>query len=90
MAKKEKIRGQEVTTNVSYQELIDDNNTETVFFLRNLAIHNMGGDKIHVVINDGDEIGIQGNEVLTCGEIKVYSLIVVESGSTIRYMGIEG
>lgn len=90
MAKKEKIRGQEVTTNVSYQELIDDNNTGTVFFLRNLAIHNMGGDKIHVVINDGDEIGIQGNEVLTCGEIKVYSLIVVESGSTIRYMGIEG
>ncbi len=90
MARKEKIRGQEVTTNGSYQELIDDKNENTSFFLRNLAIHNMGGDKIHVVINDGDEIGIQANEVLTCGEIKVYSLVVVESGSTIRYMGIEG
>ena len=90
MAKRDKIRGQEVTTNNTYQELIDDGNVKTAFFLRNLAIHNMGGDTIHVIINGGDEISIKGNEVLTCGDIKVYSLVVVESASNIRYMGIEG
>lgn len=87
--KRDKIKGQEVTTNSTYQELIDDNNDKTVYYLKNVAIHNMGGDKIHVIINGGDEISIQGNEVLTCGDIKVYSIVVVEVGSYIRYMGIQ-
>lgn len=90
MARKEKVRGKEVVTVSRNQELIDDKDTKTVFFLKNLAIHNMGGDNIHVIINGGDEIMIRGNEVMTCGEIKVYSLVVVETGSNIRYMGIEG
>ena len=87
--KKQKIRGQELTTIGEMQELIDDKNEKTVYYLTNLAIHNMGGDTIHVIINGGDEISILGNEVMTCGEIKVYSLVVVESGAEIRYMGIQ-
>ena len=88
--RKQKIRGQEVTTTEIMQELIDDKEEKTVYYLTNLAIHNMGGDTIHVIINEGDEISILGNEVMTCGEIKVYSLVVVETGSSVRYMGIEG
>lgn len=87
--KKQKIRGQELTTIGEMQELIDDKNEKTVYYLTNLAIHNMGGDTIHVIINGGDEISILGNEVMTCGEIKVYSLVVVESGVEVRYMGIQ-
>ena len=87
--KKQKIRGQEVTTTEIMQELIDDKEEKTVYYLTNLAIHNMGGDTIHVIINGGDEISILGNEVMTCGEIKVYSLVVVESGVEVRYMGIQ-
>ena len=87
--KKDKIRGREVTTNSAYEELIDDNNAMTAYHLKNVAIHNMGGDKIHVIINGGDEISVQGNEVLTCGEIKVYSIVIVEAGSSVRYMGIQ-
>ena len=87
--RKQKIRGQEVTTTEIMQELIDDKEEKTVYYLTNLAIHNMGGDTIHVIINGGDEISILGNEVMTCGEIKVYSLVVVESGVEVRYMGIQ-
>ena len=79
-----------VVYNRPYYTIIDDKDAKTVFFLKNLAIHNMGGDNIHVIINGGDEILIRGNEVMTCGEIKVYSLVVVETGSNVRYMGIEG
>lgn len=88
--KRDKIKGQEVEVNNGYKELIEDGEKDTIYFLRNLAIHNMGADIVHVIINGGDEISIQPNEVLTCGDIKVYSLIVVEVGSHIRYMGIEG
>lgn len=87
--RKQKIRGQELATIGEMQELIDDKNERTVYFLTNLAIHNMGGDTIHVIINDGDKISILGNEVMTCGDIKVYSLVVVETNAHIRYMGIQ-
>ena len=71
------------------RELIDDREEKTVYYLTNLAIHNMGGDAIHVIINGGDQISILGNEVMTCGDIKVYSLVVVETNAHIRYMGIQ-
>ena len=87
--RKQKIRGQEVTTAEIMQELIDDKEEKTVYYLTNLAIHNMSGDTIHVIINEGDEISILGNEVMTCGDIKVYSLVVVETNAHIRYMGIQ-
>lgn len=87
--RKQKIRGQELTTIGEMQELIDDKNEKTVYFLTNLAIHNMCGDTIHVIINGGDQISILGNEVMTCGDIKVYSLVVVETNAHIRYMGIQ-
>ena len=45
--------------------------------------------KIHVIVNGGDEISIYGNEILSCGDIKVYSIVVVEANSPIRYMGIQ-
>ena len=87
--RKQKIRGQEVTTAEIMQELIDDKEEKTVYYLTNLAIHNMGGDAIHVIINGGDQISILGNEVMTCGDIKVYSLVVVETNAHIRYMVIQ-
>lgn len=87
--RKQKIRGQELTTLGDMQELIDDKDEKTVYYLTNLAIHNMGMDTIHVIINGGDEISILGNEVITCGEMKVFSLVIVESGAEIRYMGIQ-
>ena len=87
--RKQKIRGQEVTTTEIMQELIDDKEEKTVYYLTNLAIHNMSGDAIHVIINEGDEISILGNEVMTCGDIKVYSLVIKESNAHLRYMGIQ-
>ena len=71
------------------RELIDDREEKTVYYLTNLAIHNMSGDTIHVIINEGDEISILGNEVMTCGDIKVYSLVIKESNAHLRYMGIQ-
>ena len=71
------------------RELIDDREEKTVYYLTNLAIHNMGGDAIHVIINGGDQISILGNEVMTCGDIKVYSLVIKESNAHLRYMGIQ-
>ncbi len=86
--KREKVRGRELMTTSAYEELIV-NNERGLFHLKNVVIHNMSDDKIHVVINDGDELSIYSNEVLTCGNIKVYSIVVVEENSLVRYMGIQ-
>jgi hypothetical protein len=86
-AKKDKIKGRELTTTSVYEELIAQSGK--LNFLRDVVIHNMGENKIHVIVNGGDEISVYGNEMLSCGDIKVYSIIVVEENSMIRYMGIQ-
>lgn len=86
--KKDKIRGRELITTSIYEELITQNE-KILFHLKDVVIHNMGEDKIHVIVNGGDEISIYGNEILSCGDIKVYSIVVVEANSLIRYMGIQ-
>ncbi len=86
--KKDKIRGRELITTSTYEELIINNERE-LFHLKNVVIHNMSDDKIHVIVNGGDELSIYSNEALTCGDIKVYSIVVVEKNSSIRYMGIQ-
>ena len=84
---KKKVRGGKVTTVKAYENVID--RTEgTNRILTNVSIVNLGMDEIHVVINGGDEIPLDSNETLTLGDLAIDTLVVVEQGSTVKYIGI--
>lgn len=83
-----RIRGGKVETTKYRQDLIDDNIDDTVDVLADVTIYNIGDEEINIIINGGDEIPLDVNEGLCFGDLKVYSLIVVEQGSKIKFMGI--
>jgi len=82
-----KIRGGKVTTVKAYENVIDREDGINRI-LTNVSIINLGMDEIHVVVNGGDEIPIDSNETLTLGDLAIDTLIVVEQGSTVKYIGI--
>lgn len=43
---------------------------------------------VHFIFNGGDEILVEVGEVLSLGDISIESIIVVESGVKVRYIGI--
>ena len=85
-----KIAGKHVITSEENMELIDDNKKSTIDFVTNFVFQNMGEENIHIIINKGDEILVLPNETVKLGDIKVFSLVVVEKNSEVRYMGIKG
>lgn len=84
-----KIKGKVITTEINNQEIFDDSSEQTIDFMTNVQINNMGSSDCNVVINDGDDLLIQANETLSLGEVTVYTIIVREKGSKIRYIGIQ-
>lgn len=85
-----KIAGKHVVTSEENMELISDNKRITVEFVTNFVFQNMGEGNIHIIINKGDEILVLPGETVKLGDIKVFSLVVVEKNSEVRYMGIKG
>lgn len=84
-----KVRGGVITTSQENQEIIDDGNKSTVILLTNISFENLGETDIHCKINYGDEITVFANETIKMGDLKVESIIVKETGSKVRFMGIE-
>lgn len=85
-----KIAGKHVVTSEENMELISDNKRITVEFVTNFVFQNMGEGNIHIIINKGDEILVLPGETVKLGDVKVFSLVVVEKNSEVRYMGIRG
>lgn len=83
-----KVKGGKVTTEVERQDLIEDGKIETIMVLTHVTIYNLGDSEINIVINNGDDIPLEAGEGLSFGELKISSLKVVESGSTVKFMGI--
>ena len=86
MAKK--VRGGKVTTSRANQNILDIEqglNRKVT----NVSIVNLGLEEIHVVINDGDMIPIDSNETLNLGDLVIDTIIVVEKGSTVKFIGVE-
>lgn len=84
-----KVRGGVITTSQENQEIVDDGNKSTVILLTNVSFENLGETDIHCKINYGDEITVFANETIKMGDLKIESIIVKETGSKIRFMGIE-
>ena len=83
-----KVKGGEFVTKVANENVLDrEEGKNTV--LTNVTIINMSVDRIHVVINGGDELPLDNGEAMTLGDLVIDSIVVVESDSTVRYMGVE-
>lgn len=78
------IKGGRIITTIANQELIKEN------ALRKVTIHNQSEDEITVIINNGNKIPLDPDESIKLGNLKITSIIVVERGSIVRYIGVEG
>lgn len=84
-----KIKGKVITTETNNQEIFDDNLEQTVDFMTNVQINNMGTSDCNIIINEGDVLLLQANETLSLGEVTIYTIVVKEKGSKIRYIGVQ-
>lgn len=83
-----KVRGKVVTTEKENQEILSDGNEGTIESITNVQVQNMGEGEINVIFNDGDKILKRANETLSLGNVIIESIVVVESGSKVRYIGL--
>ena len=77
------IKGGKIVTTVENQELIAEGDS-----LKKVVIHNLSEDEINIIINKGNKIPISSDEAIRLGTLKVISIVVVEKGSTVRYIGV--
>ena len=82
-----KVRGGKVTTSVPNQNIIDTIEGIDIR-LTNVSIKNLSETEINVIINGGSKIPIEVNETLNLGDLEVDTLVVVEQGSTVKYLGL--
>ena len=76
------IKGGRITTTIADEEILIDGS-----ILSQVTIFNESENEIHVTINFGEEIPLEVEESLSLGDIKIYSIIITESKSTIKYIG---
>ena len=89
--KLKKVIGGKFTTNKPNQDLmttVDDGIENNVLLLTNVSICNMSDNEINVIINGGTKIPIDANEILSLEDLVVGSIIVVEQGSTVKFLGL--
>ena len=89
--KLKKVIGGKFTTNKPNQDLmttVDDGVENNVLLLTNVSICNIGSNEINVIINGGTRIPIDANEILSLEDLVIGSIIVVEQGSTVRFLGL--
>ncbi len=79
------IKGGRVITTVANQEIITDKENG----LRKVVICNQSDNEIHIIVNNGNQISLEIDESISFGSnIKIVSIIIVERGSKIRYIGV--
>ena len=83
-----KVRGKVVTTAKEREEILSDGNPNTVESIVNVSVQNMDSVDVHFIFNGGDEILVEAGEVLSLGDIRIDSIVVVENGVKVRYIGL--
>lgn len=83
-----KVRGKVVTTAKEREEILSDGNPNTVESIVNVSVQNMDAVDVHFIFNGGDEILVEAGEVLSLGDIRIDSIVVVENGVKVRYIGL--
>ena len=83
-----KVRGKVITTSTEREEILSDNNVSTIERIYNVSVQNMDAVDVHFIFNGGDEILVEAGEVLSLGDISIESIVVVENGVKVRYIGL--
>lgn len=85
-----KVRGGKVTTTIAYQNIIDNESPNLDTRLRYVSVTNLSETEINVIVNGGDMLPLDSNETLNLAldDLEVDTLVVVEEGSTVKYIGI--
>lgn len=83
-----KVRGKVVATAKEREEILSDGNPNTVESIVNVSVQNMDAVDVHFIFNGGDEILVEAGEVLSLGDIRIDSIVVVENGVKVRYIGL--
>lgn len=83
-----RIKGGEFVTKVAYENVLDREEGKNTM-LTNVTITNKSNERIHIIINDGDELPLDSEESMMLGELTINSIVVVEKDSVVRYMGVE-
>ena len=83
-----KVRVKVITTSTEREEILSDNNPNTVERIYNVSVQNMDSADVHFIFNGGDEILVEAGEVLSLGDISIESIVVVENGVKVRYIGL--
>ncbi len=79
------VKGGRVITTIANQEIIKDGENG----LRKVVICNQSDNEIHIIVNNGSQISLEIDESISFGnDIKIISIIIVERGSRIRYIGV--
>ena len=85
--KHRRVKGGEFTTVNEYENILDRDGKNNM--LTNVTVVNMGLERIHVIINNGDELPLDSTETMTLGDLTIDSIVIVEKDATVRYMGVE-
>lgn len=92
MGKRYLAIGGDFTTTSANQEIFSNEifkecpSTKDVVYT-NVSFKNVGTSEIHFIVNGGDVMPLDAGQMFACGSYDVHSLIIVESGSTIRLSG---
>lgn len=80
------LHGEIIETSVPMQDIFKYNR-DFQLILRQVSVRNLGENRIHVIINEGDPLPLDSEETLVFGDLVIASLVVVEAGSIVRYAG---
>lgn len=75
------VKGGRYTTTTEYQEIISAP-------IEQVTIFNESQGEINLIINGGEVIPLEIGESLSFGDIIIESIVVVEKGSIVKYIGI--
>ena len=75
------VKGGRYTTTTEYQEIVSAP-------IEQVTIFNESQSEINLIINQGETIPLEVGESLSFGDIMIESIVVVEKGSIVKYIGI--
>lgn len=83
-----RIKGGVFVTEIENQKIINTPYEGRYNVLTDVSVENIGELECNVIINEGDKILLRSGEYLEIS-IPVESVVVVESGATVRVVGVE-
>lgn len=92
MGKRYLAVGGTIITEVANYNVMDDlkykkcNSSKDVIYTR-VSFKNVGFASLTFIVNGGEEMPLDVGESFSCGDYDVYSLIIKEVGSSIRWSG---